>query len=925
MSNRIQYQFTAGTADFDKAVDNIEKNMRQARNTFNRELRGINTDLVGTEARMARMAPAVNDSFGSIGPIIARGVSMASLAIVGAVAGATYAMFRFAADSKQVVMAHQASFRGLESVANHAGVGIGRAMAEAEKLSADGLMTVADASRALQNLLSRGYDVDEAVATIDRLKDAAAFNRQATLGMSEAVVTATEGLKNENSILVDNAGVTKNVSKMWEEYAKTIGTTRDNLTQSQKIQAEVLGIMKETTAQIGNAEKASVGLMGSQTRLDKSSYDLKVTIGTILEPAFTSLNNVLSATAKLFNDIFKSAAGISRGIPEIESDIASLEARLEGMNSRRRAGVSKSALEGELEDLRSELTAARLTSDDAEQVGAGIAVLTQRIAEQQQRVEAAAEGGTKREVGGGRSRRLTEYGRELAALESLQGQLQKATQRREELNAAINDDKPESETTSPSTPGKSKSRTGQWTEVLDAQKVAHQQQQAEQGTFHQFSAQKEMEYWQGILQRDDLTAAERLTVQRNYLAALTADRRQAEGTAFADLQAQAQQYRTNMEARLAIAQQTLERSAQLYGTDSQEYQRAAMEIVAIEREKAQQLQQIKQNEIEASQNARLADIAHAEQMAQFALQEGLVTQQQMLAAQKDFEDQRYAIEAAALEQRRLLLENDPDRNPVALQQIHQQMQELEQQHRNSVSAIQQQQTMEARSNWNGMLGSMQQSWTNGLNGILTGTMSTEGLMRGIFASIGTAFVENMVTKPLMAWMFGEAAKTSATVTGVATRGAAEEAGAMKSVLLWAGAAIKNILTSAYQAMAGAFAAMSAIPVVGPALGVAAAAAAGAFVFGLVKNVASAEGGYDIPAGTNPLTQLHEQEMVLPKQYANVIRRAADGDGGLGGGGGDTIHYNDHTGRLTPSEIRRNVGVIAAELQRLRRNNGLKTP
>jgi len=42
-----------------------------------------------------------------------------------------------------------------------------------------------------------------------------------------------------------------------------------------------------------------------------------------------------------------------------------------------------------------------------------------------------------------------------------------------------------------------------------------------------------------------------------------------------------------------------------------------------------------------------------------------------------------------------------------------------------------------------------------------------------------------------------------------------------------------------------------------------------------------------------------------------------------GGGGDTIHYNDHTGRLTPSEIRRNVGVIAAELQRLRRNNGVK--
>lgn len=35
-------------------------------------------------------------------------------------------------------------------------------------------------------------------------------------------MSATEGLKNENSILVDNAGVTKNVAKMREEYAKKI-------------------------------------------------------------------------------------------------------------------------------------------------------------------------------------------------------------------------------------------------------------------------------------------------------------------------------------------------------------------------------------------------------------------------------------------------------------------------------------------------------------------------------------------------------------------------------------------------------------------------------------------------------------------------------------------------------------------------------
>lgn len=41
-------------------------------------------------------------------------------------------------------------------------------------------------------------------------------------------------------------------------------------------------------------------------------------------------------------------------------------------------------------------------------------------------------------------------------------------------------------------------------------------------------------------------------------------------------------------------------------------------------------------------------------------------------------------------------------------------------------------------------------------------------------------------------------------------------------------------------------------------------------------LATAAGGYDIPAGINPVTQLHEREMVLPAQYADVIRSMAGG-------------------------------------------------
>ncbi|MGI4849034.1 MAG: phage tail tape measure protein [Janthinobacterium lividum] len=52
--------------------------------------------------------------------------------------------------------------------------------------------------------------------------------------------------------------------------------------------------------------------------------------------------------------------------------------------------------------------------------------------------------------------------------------------------------------------------------------------------------------------------------------------------------------------------------------------------------------------------------------------------------------------------------------------------------------------------------------------------------------------------------------------------------------------------------------------------------------------ASAAGGYDIPSGVNPVTQLHEREMVLPAAQADVIRSMANG----GGGAGFTVTINN---------------------------------
>jgi chromosome segregation ATPase len=199
-------------------------------------------------------------------------------------------IIEFARDSVEAYGQAEAAFRGLEAQAKYSGVSIGRAMDEANKLAEDGLIDVASASKALQNLLSRGYSIEQAVDTLNWLKDAAAFNRQANLSLADAVKNATEGLKNENSTLVDNAGVTKNVAKMWEEYANRLGIAATELTQAQKIEAEYQGIMQETQAQVGNAAKALEGYQGQAAAAAKASQDAAIQMGQALAPAATEVS-----------------------------------------------------------------------------------------------------------------------------------------------------------------------------------------------------------------------------------------------------------------------------------------------------------------------------------------------------------------------------------------------------------------------------------------------------------------------------------------------------------------------------------------------------------------------------------------------------------------------------------------------------------
>ncbi len=89
----------------------------------------------------------------------------------------------------------------------------------------------------------------------------------------------------------------------------------------------------------------------------------------------------------------------------------------------------------------------------------------------------------------------------------------------------------------------------------------------------------------------------------------------------------------------------------------------------------------------------------------------------------------------------------------------------------------------------------------------------------------------------------------------------------------------QVFMAAKQAAVNAWKAMSGIPVVGPALGAAAAAATFAAVMAF-GSITSAQGGF-YEVDRDQLAYIHQREMVLPAGIADRLRTAVDS--GLGGG------------------------------------------
>lgn len=334
-------------------------------------------------------------------------------------------------------------------------------------------------------------------------------------------------------------------------------------------------------------------------------------------------------------------------------------------------------------------------------------------------------------------------------------------------------------------------------------------------------------------------------------------------------------------------------------------------IVALNLEAFEKIKAISEQEIQSKQDQSQRIFEQEKARIQAALDAGRISNVEKVQLEKQLEDQLYQIKRDGL-LARLDLENQQSSitgKGAAQATISNNIAELDSQKAVSdlgaPNLIKDAQINDFEKKFGGLTSRMSNLWDQGMQSMMNGTLTWKNALSAIYSELAAEFIQKLITAPLKEYVksmaprlaaklglikaetalevSGQAAQTTAVVAGEGMKTAATSTGVFARLGLKLMEVLKSIMMSAWEAMAAAWAALSAIPIVGPALGVAAGIAAFAGVSAIVGKVSSARGGFDIPAGVNPMTQLHEEEMVLPKQHANTIRalgKSVMGDGSI---------------------------------------------
>ncbi len=353
-------------------------------------------------------------------------------------------------------------------------------------------------------------------------------------------------------------------------------------------------------------------------------------------------------------------------------------------------------------------------------------------------------------------------------------------------------------------------------------------------------------------------------------------------------------YKDDTEVQLAITKLIAQRTVEEYGAGSTQAIAALNELEQAEKAIREKTDKTRADALKKQEEFVLRSLEIAAEEVRGLAAAGFISPAEELSRLATIEDAKLKVRQDSAAQQ-LLLENLTKDQRIAIEnELTKATQDAE-----AKSLKLTQQGMKARvEELKGYVEPMVNAISDVFEGVLNGSIKATDAVQKVFTAMKNTLIKtfvdiasNWVKQQLVMLLM----KKSAAATEIATDATVTTAKVAGNV--------SEVTSNAAVAGSGAASAVAEIPIVGPALAIAAMAAVAGAVIASMGSMASASGGFDI-GNFSPLTQLHPNEMVLPAKHADVIRSLAD-QGGVGRGETTNISINAVDGQSVLRLFKRN--------------------
>ena len=352
-SNEVFFKFGADEEPLKAALNEASKDLQTFENNVNGSMGGVS----GSFAQTTK----VQETFGYYAKKTASNINVAYDQLLGTLQGIASAFVAlkalklpFSLGLESVKELEQAEF-SLQRASIATGQSVTKAFETVSKASSK-LLTTADTTQAISNLVAFGYTAEQAAEMVQNLTDISVAQRDTQYTVAEAVLKTTEGIKKETSLKIKASGITATLSDMYQRYADTLGITADEVERLYKNEAIAASISETAQGYQGSATAYSNTLNGSLEALSVTIEELKTAIGQTVEPLtifganlITNVSAAKTAAAYLtdFLAILVGAGGLLAGTAKVTTAINSLSLAFNGTGVSAVgaiAGLSKFAL-----------------------------------------------------------------------------------------------------------------------------------------------------------------------------------------------------------------------------------------------------------------------------------------------------------------------------------------------------------------------------------------------------------------------------------------------------------------------------------------------------------------------------------------------------------------------------------------------------